>query len=85
MGTVACSPTGSHGLAFERVGYASPGDSHGCVPADADAVTRPITVSARYALMMLADLLEAARSAAAVNLAGPGRSLPPHPAVTVML
>ena len=35
--------------------------------------------------MMLADLLHAARSAAAANAAGSGRESPSHPAVTVTL
>jgi hypothetical protein len=46
-------------------------------------VTTLMIVSARWALMMLAGLLHAARPAAAANAAGPGREPPSHPAVTV--
>ena len=48
-------------------------------------VTMLMILSARCALMMLADLLHAARLAAAVNAAGSGRELPSHATVTVTL
>jgi hypothetical protein len=40
-------------------------------------------LSARCALMMLADLRHAARSAAAANAAGPGGEPPSHATLTV--
>ena len=46
-------------------------------------VTTLMILSTRCALMMLADLLQVAWPAAAVNAAGSGREPPSHPAVTV--
>jgi hypothetical protein len=48
-------------------------------------VTTLVILSARCELMMLADLLHAAWSAAAANAAGSGREPLSHPTVTAML
>jgi hypothetical protein len=47
-------------------------------------VTTLMILSARCALMMLADLLPAAWPAATANAARSGRQPPSHPMVTVM-
>ena len=60
---------------LERVGYDGPGDSHGRIPAGRTVTTLMIS-SAVCALMMLADLRHAARSAAAAKLTGSGSSRP---------
>lgn len=60
------------GLALGCVGDDGPGDGHGGVPVWAVTVTTLMTLSARCALMMLADLLQAASQAAAADAAGIG-------------